>query len=29
MFEPSGTPNTGSGPTDAEHITTTVGVDIS
>ena len=29
MFEPSGTPNTGSGPTDAEHITTTAGVDIS
>jgi mannose-6-phosphate isomerase-like protein (cupin superfamily) len=29
MFEPRGTPNTGSGETDAAHITTTTGVDLT
>ena len=29
MFEPTGTLNTGSGPTGAAHITTTVGVDLT
>jgi mannose-6-phosphate isomerase-like protein (cupin superfamily) len=29
MFEPTGTPNTGSGDTNAAHITTTSGVDLT
>jgi len=29
MFEPNGTPNTGSGEVDAAHITTTAGVDLT
>lgn len=29
MFEPTGTPNTGSGPTEATHITTTTGIDLT
>ena len=29
MFEPTGTPNTGSGDTSAAHITTTSGVDLT
>jgi mannose-6-phosphate isomerase-like protein (cupin superfamily) len=29
MFEPTGTPNTGSGSTRASHITTTSGVDLT
>jgi mannose-6-phosphate isomerase-like protein (cupin superfamily) len=29
MFEPTGTPNTGSGDTSATHITTTSGVDLT
>jgi mannose-6-phosphate isomerase-like protein (cupin superfamily) len=29
MFEPTGTPNTGSGDTSANHITTTSGVDLT